>query len=117
MTYVWGAIGLTALILGAIGLFLPFLPTVPFLLVAAFAFARSSPRLHGWLLAHPTFGPPIHDWNAHGAISRRAKIFASFSVAAALVMSMLLGFSARVILVQALTLTGVMVFIWTRPGR
>ena len=51
----------------------PGLPTVPFVLLAAFAAARGSQRLHGWLLAHRQFGPMIRDWQAHGAVSRRAK--------------------------------------------
>lgn len=116
--WVWTAVGLIALILGVIGLFLPFLPTVPFLLAAGYFFGRSSARLHRWLLAHPSLGPPIHDWNERGAISRRTKLVASVSIAAALAMSVALGFSARVIALQAVALAGVALFIWTRPdGR
>jgi uncharacterized membrane protein YbaN (DUF454 family) len=112
---IWAAAGLICVALGAIGLFLPFLPTVPFLLAAGFFFGRSSTRLHGWLLAHHTLGPPIRRWNERGAISHKAKLFATVSCAAALAMSMALGFSAQVIAVQAIALAGVMVFIWTRP--
>lgn len=111
----WAAIGLIALALGVIGMFLPFLPTVPFLLAAGFFFGKSSARLHRWLLGHPVLGPPIHNWNEKGAISRRAKWLATASCLAALVMSFALGFSPRLILVQAIALIGVMVFIWTRP--
>jgi len=80
--------GLIALGLGAIGLFLPLLPTVPFLILAAFCFARSSQRLEAWLLAHPRYGPHIHAWRERGAISRRGKraAFAAFAL------SILLGF-------------------------
>ena len=53
---VWLAVGLTALALGALGVVLPLLPTTPFVLLAAFAFARSSSRMHRWLHAHPVFG-------------------------------------------------------------
>ena len=49
----WAAIGLIALALGVIGMFLPFLPTVPFLLAAGFFFGKSSARLHRWLLTRP----------------------------------------------------------------
>lgn len=111
----WAALGAIALVLGAIGMLLPFLPTVPFLLLAGFCFARSSDRLHGWLMAHPLFGPPIHDWNNRGAISRRAKLLASLSIVAALVMSWTLGFGGKVIAAQAITLACVTLFIWTRP--
>ena len=111
----WAVAGLMCVALGVIGLFLPFLPTVPFLLAAGFCFGKSSVRLHGWLLSHPVLGPPIHDWNAHGAISPKAKRLASLSVAAALVMSLVLGFPTKVIIIQVVALAGVMAFIWTRP--
>jgi uncharacterized membrane protein YbaN (DUF454 family) len=55
------------------GVVLPMMPTTPFLLLATFAFARSSLRLHDWLVAHPRLGPPINDWRAHGAVSRVAR--------------------------------------------
>lgn len=111
----WTLAGLICVALGFVGLFLPFLPTVPFLLAAAFCFSRSSQRLHDWLLDHPNLGPPVRDWNERGAISRRSKWFSTASVAAALVMSVALGFSWRVIAPQAVGLVGVLVFIWTRP--
>lgn len=76
MRLLWVAIGGIALALGLIGVALPLVPTVPFLLVAAYAFARSSPRLHGWLMNHPRFGPPLQEWQRHRAISRRAKTIA-----------------------------------------
>ncbi|MCX8509618.1 MAG: YbaN family protein [Rhodobacteraceae bacterium] len=117
MRGLWAAAGLICVALGAIGLFLPFLPTVPFLLAAAFFFGKSSDRLHHWLLAHPVLGPPIRNWNEHGAISPKAKILATFSVGAALAVSLFLGFPLKVILIQAVALIGVMIFIWTRPGR
>lgn len=112
---IWAVAGLICVVLGVVGLFLPFLPTVPFLLAAGFFFGRSSGRLHRWLLSHPVLGPPIHDWNARGAISPKAKRLASLSVAAALMMSLGLGFSMKVVMIQVIALTVVMAFIWTRP--
>lgn len=113
---IWATVGLMCVVLGVVGLFLPFLPTVPFLLAAGFFFGKSSRRLHRWLLSHPILGPPIHDWNAHGAISANAKRLATLSVAAALAMSLAMGFSMKVIVVQIVALTAVLAFIWTRPG-
>ena len=115
MRVVWITCGIVALALGTAGLALPLLPTVPFLLLAAFCFARSSKRLHDWLLAHPTFGPPIEDWNRRGAISRRAKWLSTASVAAAFGLSFLFGVRPNIIVIQALALAGVLIFIWTRP--
>lgn len=76
------AIGLLSLLLGGIGLFVPLLPTVPFVILAAFCFARSSPRLEAWLVTHPTFGPHIQAWRRNGAISRRGKRAAWLAFAA-----------------------------------
>ena len=73
---VWLFFGGLSLALGAIGAFLPLLPTVPFVLLAAFCFARGHPPFEAWLLRHPTLGPPIIAWRERGAIGRRAKIAA-----------------------------------------
>ncbi len=72
----WRLLALLALGAGLVGLFLPVMPTVPFVLLAAWAAGRGWPRLEAWLLAHPVFGHPIRDWRAHGAVARRAKVLA-----------------------------------------
>lgn len=71
--WAWVLLAYLALGLGFIGIFLPGLPTVPFILLAAYAAARGSDKLHRWLLAHRRFGPMIVDWQQHGAVSRRSK--------------------------------------------
>jgi uncharacterized membrane protein YbaN (DUF454 family) len=73
MRAIYLLLGLAFLALGFIGIFLPVLPTTPFLILAAACFARSSPRLEAWLSGHPRFGPLLTDWRARGAIPRRAK--------------------------------------------
>lgn len=60
--------------LGIIGIFLPLLPTTPFLLLAAACFFRSSPRLYQWLLRHKHLGPYVRNFREHKAIPLRAKI-------------------------------------------
>lgn len=114
--FIWGILGGLALCLGAIGAVLPLLPTVPFLLLAAFFFARSSERLHQWLLTHPKFGAAIQDWNDRGAISKRAKIAATVSILASFALTFLIGVSAKAMLFQAAALITVSLFIWTRPS-
>lgn len=72
----WRCLAVAALLLGFIGAFVPVMPTVPFILLAAWAASKGWPRLEAWLLAHTHFGPPIHAWRKHGAVPRRAKYFA-----------------------------------------
>lgn len=69
----WTGAGALALALGLVGIFVPLLPTTPFVLLASFCFVRGSPALHARLLAHPRFGPLIRDWEAGRGIPRRAK--------------------------------------------
>lgn len=64
----WLLAGITAVALGLVGVVLPLLSATPFLLLAAFCFARSSPRLHCWIVEHPRYGPPFRAWQAHGVI-------------------------------------------------
>jgi uncharacterized membrane protein YbaN (DUF454 family) len=64
---VWLLGGALALATGVVGIFLPLLPTTPFVLLAAFCFARGSPRWEAWLLAHPRFGPLVRDWRERHA--------------------------------------------------
>lgn len=117
MRWLWLAVGGTAMALAAIGLVLPLIPTVPFLLLAAFGFARSSDRLHGWLLAHPVLGPPIRDWQRNGAIGLRAKQLGTLSILAGFAGSVLFGLPAPILLVQGVILTAALAFIWSRPSR
>ena len=116
MRVVWAFCGVLCVCFGALGVFLPLLPTVPFMLLASFCFARSSPQLHDWLLSHPVFGPPIMDWQERGAISRRGKIAATVSIAAVFALSLALGVRLAILGVQAAVLVGVLIFIWTRPA-
>ena len=78
----WGAAGGLALAVGLIGIFLPLLPTTPFVIVAAFCLSRSSARAEAWLLDHPRLGPVVRDWREHRAIPLRAKQIAWASMAA-----------------------------------
>lgn len=112
---VWLALGLLSLAAGLAGIVLPLLPTTPFLLLAAFCFARSSPRLERWLVEHPRFGPVIKAWREHRAIPRRAKLWAVAAMAAALPLSLALGVGSTVLAIQAVVLAGAATFVLTRP--
>jgi hypothetical protein len=111
----WLVVGGLAVALAAAGVVLPLLPTTPFLLVAAFAFARSSPRLHAWLIAHPLFGPLIENWRRYGAISRKAKITAIAGMAGVFALSAGFGANRWVLAIQAMVMLGSAAFILSRP--
>jgi uncharacterized membrane protein YbaN (DUF454 family) len=68
--------GSTCVALGVLGIFLPLLPTTPFLLLAAACYARASRRFYDWLLANRTFGPLILEWRRHRSIPYRTKLYA-----------------------------------------
>ena len=115
MRTLWTLAGVVAFLVGLIGAFLPLLPTVPFMILAAFCFARGSERFHDWLIEHPQFGPAIVDWRTKGAISRRGKTYASIGIALAFGMSVALGVRPIILAIQAVVLVCVAVFILTRP--
>ena len=80
--------GVLSLLLAILGLFLPLLPTTPFLLLASACFARGSDRLHGWLLNHRVFGVYLRNYEAGNGIPLRAKIVASVMMWSSLVVAM-----------------------------
>ena len=115
MRFVWQGVGWSSLALGALGVFLPLLPTTPFLLLSAWCFARSSQRFHDWLVHHPRLGPPIEAWQREGAISRRAKGLALVSILASLAIAIAAGVPNWALIVQGACLAAVTLFILTRP--
>ena len=77
----FAGLGTLFVVLGVLGIFLPILPTTPFLLLAAGCFARSSSRVYHWLLNHRAFGPIILEWREHRAMPYRAKRVALILIA------------------------------------
>ena len=71
--------------IGFIGVFLPVLPTTPFMILALWSFSKSSERFHNWLYSHKLFGPPLQLWNEHHVIPVIAKRFSIFFMIASLV--------------------------------
>ena len=69
ITIGWSCVGLAF-----VGTFVPGIPTTIFLIVALWAFAKSSKKFHSWLLNHKRFGPILQNWESHKVVPRRAKI-------------------------------------------
>lgn len=74
--FILTVIGFFCLILGIIGIFIPLLPTTPFLILSAFCFSKSSPSFYRWITSHPLFGPPILNWKNNKSIKLKHKLIA-----------------------------------------
>ena len=114
--FLWLLAGLTSVAIGAVGLVVPLLPTTPFLLVSAFAFARSSERLSRWLREHRSFGPLIDNWHRDGSIDRNVKRIAIVFILITPVVTWLFGVPLWVIACQVAVLSAAAIFILTRPS-
>ena len=102
--------------LGIAGVFIPGLPTTVFILMASWAAARSSPRLHAWLYQHQLFGPMLRNWEAGGYVSRRAKYSAAATMLlSALILWWLPGRPWWVPWLASTCMATVFVWLWLRP--
>ena len=111
----WWLLAYASLGLGFIGIFVPGLPTVPFVLLAAYAAARGSQRLYTWLLTHRQFGPMIRDWDREGAVSRRAKRLAIGMMALCVVVMFLTAPKWWMAAIGTTIMGIVAIWLWRRP--
>jgi len=111
----WKLLAIVFVALGAIGAFVPILPTVPFLIVAAAAASRGWPWLDRKLTLHPRYGPVIVRWRERGEIPRPAKVFATIGMLGGSAALWLVPVPDWLRLVVLLVMAGVGVWIWTRP--
>src|SRR5262245_34669788 len=119
-TLIWRALALTFLVLGIIGAFLPLLPTVPFVIAAAWCASKGWPALEAWLLDHPVFGHSIRQWRDHGAVPRRGKWLATLMMTASAVLLQFLplpDWANWSRWVMPLFFLLVIAWLWTRPER
>jgi uncharacterized membrane protein YbaN (DUF454 family) len=113
----WKLVAIVFIVFGAIGVFLPVVPTVPFLIVAAAAASRGWPWLDDKLTLHPRYGPIIVRWRERGAIARPAKVFATIGMVGGSVALWLVPIPPwlRAAVLSVMVCVGV--WIWTRPER
>jgi len=111
-------LGWLCVALGVIGIILPLLPTTPFLLLALWAFARSSPALGHWLRTHQSFGSYIQDWDEHRIVPVKAKL-AAVTMMSVSFLWLSLGTNAPwyVIAATGVTLFCVATWLVTRPSK
>lgn len=113
----WRSIALIFLLLALIGIALPVMPTVPFLLVAAWAGGKGWPILEQKLLAHPTYGPQIKQWREFGVVRRTPKVITTLMMAGSWIM---LTFSPIAVWLK-LAVIGIMatilMWLWLRPEQ
>lgn len=112
----WIAAGLVLTGVGIVGVVLPVMPGTIFLILAAACFARGSPRLEAWLLAHPRLGPSVLAWRRHGAIPLKAKIMAFAGMSLSIVLVTVSG-APPIALWSTIVLVAVgALYVGTRPS-
>ena len=108
------ACGAAAFTLAMIGIVLPIMPTVPFLLLAAFCFSRSHPAWAARLYEHPRYGPAMREWRDRGAVSRKAKVSAVLAMSAGVAFTWFsIGWPWVMISIMVLVVAGT--WLWSRP--
>ena len=108
-------VGWLAVALATLGIFLPLLPTVPFLLLAAGCFTQSSPKAKAWLFNHKTLGPIVRQWVDQKTLARKIKLRIIACMAASMVLSMLIIQSRWSSILLTLIGLTVAMYIWRRP--
>ncbi|MFA5665199.1 YbaN family protein [Castellaniella sp.] len=115
--FLYTTLGSVALGLGFLGIFLPLLPTTPFLLLAAFCYLRGSARMHAWLMSHPVLGPYIRDFQEGRGIPLQSKCIALALMWPSLAVSawiMPVAWARWLLLIPGI---GVSIYLWRLPTR
>jgi uncharacterized protein len=113
--FLWRVAAVITFLLGAAGIVLPVVPTVPFWIVSAWAAGKGWPALETWLLNHATYGPSIRKWREHGIVPRRAKWVATTTMA---ISAIVLQFGSLSLWLKAgapALMVGVAIWLWSRP--
>ena len=111
----WRALALLSIALALVGIVLPVLPTVPFLLLAAWAASKGWPALEARMLNDPRFGPSIRHWRDHGAVPRRAKWLATVMMACSAIVLALTPAPLAIKIAVPAAMAAVAIWLWRRP--
>lgn len=117
-SYLYLALGWLCFALGFIGIFLPILPTTPFMIVALWAFSKGSKKMHSWLLNHHRFGNSLRNWEEHRVIPIKAKITAfTFIMASATYILFFSNVPAYAAIMSVSTMACAITYVLTRPSK
>lgn len=117
MRYFLIGFGWLNVVMGAIGIVVPGLPTTIFLLIALWAFSKSSERFQTWLYDHKTLGPPLRNWHEHRAIPLKAKVLAvTMMTSSVVILAAFVAEDAVLPLIVSAILLPVAAYIVTRPN-
>jgi uncharacterized membrane protein YbaN (DUF454 family) len=111
------SLGITCTALGFICAFLPILPTTPFLLIALWAFSRSSPRLRNWLYHHPHYGKTLQDWFEYGVISNKVKVVAITAITLSIPTAYFITKSTLVLFIHIPIVVITVSYLYSRPSK
>jgi uncharacterized membrane protein YbaN (DUF454 family) len=109
--------GCTSVVVGVIGIFVPLLPTTPFILLAAWCFVRSSEKAHQWIYSHPAFGKALTDWEKNRSIAPGTKALAVSTILLSVVFIWVKVNNEWVKYSVTVFLAGVSLFILTRKSH
>jgi uncharacterized membrane protein YbaN (DUF454 family) len=117
-SWLWIGFGHLAFAVGVVGIFVPLLPTAPFVIVAAFCYSKGSKRFEAWIINHPKLGPSVLMWRRHRVIPLKAKILATSMTGISVLW---VGFLPLIPVVAKIamfaTVGAVLVFIWRCPSK
>ncbi|MCB1583802.1 MAG: YbaN family protein [Xanthomonadales bacterium] len=115
--WLYWLIAFVSLLLGLIGVFLPVLPTTPFIILAMWAASKCSPRLAAWIESHPQLGPMIHSWQQNRAIPLFAKCLATIMMSLSLFILWYRGYGPWFLGIMLLIIGLLLAYIWSKPHR
>ena len=114
--FFWKILGFLSLGMAYIGVITPGLPYSPFVVFAAYCFAKSSPRMHAWIMNHKTFGPFITNWNQKRVFPLKLKFFMLASMSVSLLIMFFTGVKPIGIISTAIFMGLVAIWAWRFPG-